>query len=156
MRISEQTLNRGWVGMGWCVSGLLLGAYNDTTHQQYFLVKPCASAQKPTTFPCEAMRVSAKSNIFLRNVSFVRNRRIECIRLRWWWALPAEIRKDRRQGEDNDDHSRGRRASPVHSDTGITEAHERTARRPLAGRWACSRGWSTAVVYCCGLLLWFL
>ena len=35
---------------------------------------------------------------------------------------------------DNDDHSRGRKASPVHSDTGITEAHERTARRPLAGR----------------------
>ena len=32
------------------------------------------------------------SNIFLRNVSFVRNRRIECIRLRWWWALPTEIR----------------------------------------------------------------
>ena len=35
---------------------------------------------------------------------------------------------------DNDDHSRGRKASPVHSDTGITEANERTARRPLAGR----------------------
>ena len=34
--------------------------------------------------------------------------------------------KDRRQGEDNDDHSGGRKASPVHSDTGITEAHERT------------------------------
>ena len=30
--------------------------------------------------------------------------------------------------------SRGRKASPVHSDTGITEAHERTARRSLAGR----------------------
>ena len=41
---------------------------------------------------------------------------------------------DRRQGEDNDDHSRGRKASPVHCDTGITEAHERTARRPLARR----------------------
>ena len=26
------------------------------------------------------------------------------------------------------------KASPVHSDTGITEAHERTAGRPLAGR----------------------
>ena len=38
------------------------------------------------------------------------------------------------KGEDNDDHSRGRKASPVHSDTGITEAHERTARRPLADR----------------------
>ena len=50
------------------------------------------------------------------------------------------------QGEDNDDHSRGRKASPVHSDTGITEAHEWTARRPLAGRQACSRGWSIAVV----------
>ena len=36
--------------------------------------------------------------------------------------------------EDNDDHSRGWKASPVHSDTGITEAHERTARHPLAGR----------------------
>ena len=35
---------------------------------------------------------------------------------------------------DNDDHSRGRKASPVHSDTGITEVHKRTARRPLAGR----------------------
>ena len=33
-----------------------------------------------------------KCNIFLRDVSFVRNRRIECIRLRWWWALPTEIR----------------------------------------------------------------
>ena len=41
---------------------------------------------------------------------------------------------DGRQGENNDDHSRGRKASPVHSDTGITEAHERTAQRPLAGR----------------------
>ena len=35
---------------------------------------------------------------------------------------------------DNEDNSRGRKASPVHSDKGITEAHERTARRPLAGR----------------------
>ena len=33
-----------------------------------------------------------KSNTFLRNVSFVQNRRIDCIRLRWWWALPTEIR----------------------------------------------------------------
>ena len=73
-------------------------------------------------------------NVLLRNVTFVRNRRIECIRLRWWWALPTETHKDRRQGEDNDDRPRGRKASPVHSDTGITEAHQRTARRPLAGR----------------------
>ena len=28
----------------------------------------------------------------------------------------------------------GRKASPVHSNTGITKAHERTARRPLVGR----------------------
>ena len=42
--------------------------------------------------------------------------------------------QDRRQGENNDHHSRGRKASPEHSDMGITEAHERTARRPLAGR----------------------
>ena len=78
--------------------------------------------------------VKKKSNIILGNVSFVRNRRIECIRLRWWWALPTEIRWDRRQGEDNAGHSRGRKASPVRSDTGITEAQERTARRLLAGR----------------------
>ena len=32
MRLSEETLNRGWVGMGWWVSGLLLGAYNTTYH----------------------------------------------------------------------------------------------------------------------------
>ena len=38
------------------------------------------------------------SNIFLRNVSFVRNRRIACIRLRWWWALPTEIRLGQGQG----------------------------------------------------------
>ena len=42
--------------------------------------------------------------------------------------------EDRSQGEYNDYHSRGRKASPVHSNTGITEAHERTERRPLAGR----------------------
>ena len=46
MRVTEETLNRGWVGMGWWVSGLLLDAYNNT-HQQHFLVKPCVSAQKP-------------------------------------------------------------------------------------------------------------
>ena len=39
----------------------------------------------------------------------------------------------RTEGKGRNDHSRGRKASPVHSDTGITEAHERTAR-PLAGR----------------------
>ena len=44
------------------------------------------------------------------------------------------VRTEGKEGEDNNDHSRGRKASPVHSDTGITEAHERTARRPLAGR----------------------
>ena len=42
--------------------------------------------------------------------------------------------EDRRQGENNDNHSRGLKAFPVHSDTDMTEAHERTARRPLAGR----------------------
>ena len=36
MRVSDETLSRGWVGMGWWVSGLLVGAY-DTT-QQHFLV----------------------------------------------------------------------------------------------------------------------
>ena len=42
-------------------------------------------------------------------------------------------RKDvqgRRQGEKSDDHSRGPKASPVHIGMGITETHERTARRP--------------------------
>ena len=38
MRVSEETLNRGWVGMGWWVRALLLGAYNNTTHQQHFLL----------------------------------------------------------------------------------------------------------------------
>ena len=38
MRVSEETLNRGWVCMGWCVSGLLLRAYNNITHQQRFFV----------------------------------------------------------------------------------------------------------------------
>ena len=47
MRVSADTLNRGWVSMGWCVSGFLLGAYNNTTHQPYFIVKPCASVQQP-------------------------------------------------------------------------------------------------------------
>ena len=31
MRVSENALNRGWVGMGWWVSELVLGAYNTTT-----------------------------------------------------------------------------------------------------------------------------
>ena len=31
MRVSEYTLNRGWVGIGWWVSGLLQGACNNTT-----------------------------------------------------------------------------------------------------------------------------
>ena len=44
MRVSEETLNRGWVGMGWWAIGLLVGAYN-TTHQQHFLVKACALTQ---------------------------------------------------------------------------------------------------------------
>ena len=38
MRVGEEALNRGWVDMGWWVSGLLLGAYNKITHQQHFLV----------------------------------------------------------------------------------------------------------------------
>ena len=41
MRVSEETLNRGWVCMGWWVIGLLLGAYNNITHQQHFLVSYC-------------------------------------------------------------------------------------------------------------------
>ena len=38
MRVSEETLNRGWVCMGWWVSELLLGVHNNITHQQHFLV----------------------------------------------------------------------------------------------------------------------
>ena len=41
----RETFNRGWVGMGWWVSGFLLGVYKDTTHRKHFLVKPCASVQ---------------------------------------------------------------------------------------------------------------
>ena len=48
MRVSEETLNRGWVGMGWWVIWLLMGAYNNT-HHQHLLVKLCASAEKPST-----------------------------------------------------------------------------------------------------------
>ena len=36
MRVSEETFNRFWVGMGWWVSRLLLGAYN--INHQHFLV----------------------------------------------------------------------------------------------------------------------
>ena len=51
MRVSAETLNRAWVGMGWWASGLLLGASvgawvgwphhhtTTATTQQYFLVK---------------------------------------------------------------------------------------------------------------------
>ena len=46
MPVSEKTLNRGWVGMGWRGNGLLPGASNNTTHQQLLLVKPSASSQK--------------------------------------------------------------------------------------------------------------
>ena len=48
MRVSKETLNRGRVGMGWWVSGLLLGAYNNTTTHQHL-------------FPCSAMRVSERT-----------------------------------------------------------------------------------------------
>ena len=41
---------------------------------------------------CYKIRTTYIRNIFLRNVSFVRNRRIDCIRLLWWWALPTKIR----------------------------------------------------------------
>ena len=37
MRVSVETLNPGWVGMGWWVSGLLLGPYNNTTHNNISL-----------------------------------------------------------------------------------------------------------------------
>ena len=43
MRVIEETLSRGWVGMGWWPSGLLVGAYN-TIRQQHFLLQPCVSA----------------------------------------------------------------------------------------------------------------
>ena len=51
------------------------------------------------------------------------------------------------KGEKSDDHLRGPKASPVHSGAGITEAHERTARRipPLIVRLAVEAD----------LLLWF-
>ena len=32
MRVSEETLSRGWVGMYWWVSGLLVGAYKPPTN----------------------------------------------------------------------------------------------------------------------------
>ena len=47
MRVREEALNRGWVGMGWWVDEVLLGAYNNTTHQHHFIVEPYASTQKP-------------------------------------------------------------------------------------------------------------
>ena len=52
------------------------------------------------------------------------------------------------KGEKSDDHFRGPKNSPVHSGAGITEAHERTARRIplLIVRHAVEAG----------LLLWFL
>ena len=31
MRVSEETLNRSWVGMGLWLSGLLVGAYHNTS-----------------------------------------------------------------------------------------------------------------------------
>ena len=44
MRVSEKTLRRGMVGMGWWVIGLLVDAYN-TTRQEQFHVTQSASAQ---------------------------------------------------------------------------------------------------------------
>ena len=41
---------------------------------------------------------------------------------------------NRRQGENNDDPSRGLKASPVHSDTDVTEAYERSGDVPPADR----------------------
>ena len=36
MRVSAENVNSGWVGMGWWVSGLLIGAYN-ITHQPFLV-----------------------------------------------------------------------------------------------------------------------
>ena len=38
-------MNRGWVGMGWWVSGLLLGAYKNTTHQHFLRLDISVSAK---------------------------------------------------------------------------------------------------------------
>ena len=40
MRVSEATLNRGWVGMGWWVSG----SCYDTTHQHFLVSYSCYSS----------------------------------------------------------------------------------------------------------------
>ena len=50
MRLSAETLNSGGLGMGWWVRGLLLGAYNNTTHHHFF--------------HCNAMRAREKSMDF--------------------------------------------------------------------------------------------
>ena len=47
MRVSSETLNRGWVVMGWWVSGLLLGASVGAWASWPHLVQLCASANKP-------------------------------------------------------------------------------------------------------------
>ena len=49
MRVSAENVNRGWVGMGWWVSGVLLGAYNNT--HQHFLVHCCVGGSVIISVP---------------------------------------------------------------------------------------------------------
>ena len=102
-----------------------------STHRHQASTNPAHPVSVPIRHPSDksfAVTSFETGNIFLRNVSLFETGELNAYVYDGGGSTDGNtLGQKARGGDDNDDHSRGWKASPVHSDIGITEAHERTA-----------------------------